>query len=186
MRAYFTASIVGKKYHLAKYNKIIGLFEKHGVTVDSGHILNTTEEQIRLETREERIKIQKKFESWITESDFVIVEATFPSISVGYEIALAVHRDKPVLVLYAEGDAPSLITHNEEDKLVVQKYTDDNLEEIITDFIDYFKGTNDTRFTFFITSKLASFLEKQGKAHHVPKSVYLRLLIEENMKKQKK
>jgi len=183
MHAYFTASIVGKKFHLDKYKKIIALFESRGVTVEKEHILSTTEEQIKLETREERLKIQKKFEQWVNNADFVIVEASFPSISVGYEIALAVHRGKPVLVLYSEGDAPSLITHNEEEKLVVEKYDSSNLTEIITDFIDYYKGANDTRFTFFITSKIASYLEKQAKKNNVPKSVYLRTLIQNDMKK---
>lgn len=181
MRAYFTASIVGKKYHLAKYERIIRLLSESGVEVVAEHILKTTEQQIHFETREERIKIQKKFERWVNEADFVVVEASFPSISVGYEIALAIHRGKPVLVLYSEGDPPSLIINNEEEKLIVEKYTETNLQEIIADFINYFHGESDTRFTFFITSKIASYLERQAKKNNVPKSVYLRNLITHDM-----
>jgi len=185
MRAYFTASIVGKKYHLANYKRIIELLKKNNVEVTADHILNTTEEQIHFETREERIKMQKKFEDWVNDADFVVVEASFPSISVGYEIALAIHRGKPVLVLYSEGDPPSLIINNEEEKLIVEKYTQSTLPEIINDFINYFRGESDTRFTFFITSKIAAFLTKQAQKHKVPKSVYLRYLIMQEMKKEK-
>ncbi len=185
MRAYFTASIVGKKYHLANYKRIIALLGSRGVDVVADHILNTTEEQIHFETREERVKMQQKFETWVTEADFIVVEASFPSISVGYEIALAIHRGKPVLVLYSEGDPPSLIINNEEEKLIVEKYSPTNLDEIIDDFINYFRGESDTRFTFFITSKIAAYLEKQAKKNKVPKSVYLRQLISKDMRERK-
>ena len=184
MQAYFTASIVGKRYHAEKYKKIVSLFQTKGVTINADHILNTTEEQIHFESKKDRIAIQKKLESWITDADFMVVEASFPSISVGYEISLALHRGKAVLVLYSEGDPPSLIMNNEEERLVVEKYTETTLPEIISDFIDYWRGSNDTRFTFFITSKIASYLEKQAKRTNVPKSVYLRNLIQEDMKKQ--
>jgi len=184
MQAYFTASIVGKRYHLDKYKKIVSLLQKQGVTINADHIINTTEEQIHFESKTDRIEIQKKLENWINDADFIIVEASFPSISVGYEISLALHRGKPVLVLYAEGDPPSLIVNNEEEKLIVEHYTESTLPEIISDFIDYWRGSNDTRFTFFITSKIASYLEKQAKRKSVPKSVYLRTLIQEDMKKQ--
>jgi len=182
MHAYFTASIVGKKYHLDNYLRIISLLQKKGVVVAAEHIIDTTEEQIHFESKEKRIEIQKKLENWIMESDFVVVEASFPSISVGYEIALAINRGKPVLVLYSEGDPPSLIIHNEEAKLIVEKYTSTNLSELIDDFINYYRGESDTRFTFFITSKIASYLEKQAKKNKVPKSVYLRYLINQDMR----
>ncbi len=114
----------------------------------------------------------------------MVVEASFPSISVGYEIALALHRGKPVLVLYSNGDPPSLMDNNEEQKLVSEKYTSATLPTIIDDFINYVRGGSDTRFTFFITSEIASYLEKMGKKNKIPKSVYLRNLIAADMKRK--
>lgn len=182
MKAYFTASIAGKKYHFDNYRKIIDILLENGVDVAADHIVRATEDSIRLETREQRIKFQKKLEGFVNTSDFMIVEASFPSISVGYEIALALHRGKPVLVLYSEGDSPSLIVDNEEERLVVEKYTPNRLEEIIKDFINYVKGGSDTRFTFFVTSEIASYLDKVAKKSKVPKSVYLRNLIVRDMR----
>jgi len=184
MRAYFTASIVGKKYHLANYQKIISLLKDKGLDVTSDHILNTTEDHIHFESREERLKFQKKLEGWINAADFMVVEASFPSISVGYEIALALHRAKPVLVLYCEGDPPSLITDNEEDHLACEKYTPTTLPSIVNDFVNYVRGGSDTRFTFFITSEIAAHLEKMAKKHKIPKSVYLRNIIIQSMGKR--
>jgi 2'-deoxynucleoside 5'-phosphate N-hydrolase len=183
MIAYFTASIVGKKYHLDNYQKIINHLKSHGFTVLSDHIMQATEDNIRIETKSERLAFQAKLEKWITSSDIMIVETTFPSISVGYEISLAIHRNKPVLMLYSEGDPPSLLAHHPDDKFICEKYTNETVNEILDDFIKYVSGTSDTRFTFFLTSELSSYLENISKKRKIPKSVYLRQLIEEDLNK---
>jgi len=182
MKAYFTASVVGKKYHLADYERIISIIRSREIDISADHILKANEAKIRIESKTDRIAFQKKLEGWILSADFMIVEASFPSISVGYEIAFALHRAKPVLVLFRE-DAPSLITDNEENHLLVQKYTSETLPGIIDDFINYVRGGSDTRFTFFITSEIGAYLEKMSKKTKVPKSVYLRTLITQDMKK---
>src|SRR3990172_4236242 len=109
MTAYFTASIVGKKQYEPNYLAILHLLEQKHINVLANHILNTSENEIRLETREERLDFQDKLDSWISQADFVVAEVSFPSISVGYEISLALHRGKPVLVLYSNGHPPSLL-----------------------------------------------------------------------------
>lgn len=111
----------------------------------------------------------------------MIAETSFPSISVGYEISLALSRGKPVLILYSSGNAPTLLAHHRDEKLICEKYTDDTLEDIIKDFLNYVQGANDMRFTFFITSEIASYLEKISRDKKIPKSVYLRRLIEKEM-----
>lgn len=185
MQAYFTASIAGKKHYLKHYLAIIDYLKSKGITVLSDHIIKAEEATISLETKAERLAFHKKLESWIDNADFMIVEATFPSISVGYEISLAVHKGKPVLALYSQGDPPSLIFNNEEDKIVCEKYTEHNLHEIINDFINYVRGGSDTRFTFFVSSDITSYLSKMAKKNKVPKSVYLRYLIQQDMRKSK-
>ncbi|MFZ5845197.1 MAG: nucleoside 2-deoxyribosyltransferase [Patescibacteria group bacterium] len=183
MLAYFTASIVGKKYHLEKYQKIIDLLEERGIEVIAEHILGTTEDQIRLQGKRERLAFHRQLEDWINSCDFMIAETSFPSISVGYEISLALHRNKPVLILYSEGDPPSLLDSHESEKIVCEKYTLATLLGIINDFLLYVRGSGDTRFTFFIGSKQASYLEKIAKKERLPKSAYLRRLIDQDMQR---
>jgi len=177
MHAYFTASIVGKKYYLDNYLAIIQLLKSQGITVTSDHIINTDESTIHFETREERLNFHNKLEHWINEADFMVVEATFPSISVGYEIALALHKGKPVLALYSQGNPPSLINNDENERLVCEKYSLKTLLNTVSDFIKYVQGNTDTRFTFFINSEIASHLTRISKKRRLPKSVYLRNLI---------
>lgn len=182
MKAYFTASIAGKKDFLTDYQKIINHLRTKNCEVISDHIINSTESEIRLETREDRLKFHKQLETWVAECDFIVAETSFPSISVGYEIALAQYFFKPTLVLYKTGDPPSLLAHHENEKIVCEKYSVENLSDLIEEFINYVRGSSDSRFTFFISSKIAAYLDKISKIKKVPKSVYLRNLIEKDIK----
>lgn len=184
MRIYFTGSIVGKKYYLNNYLKIVGIVKKDKHQIIEEHIIKGNESQLRQENKHERLKFQSQLDKWINNCDCMIAETSFPSISVGYEISLALSRGKPVLILYSSGHAPTLLAHHHDEKLICEKYNDDTLEDIIKDFLNYVQGTNDMRFTFFITSEIASFLEKISQNKKIPKSVYLRRLIEKEMNKK--
>lgn len=157
------------------------LLEK-GHHVESDHIINTTEDQIRLETKKKRIAFHTHLVKKIRSCDFMIVEASFPSISVGYEISVALHLGKPVLILYSEGDPPALLAHHEDEKLICEKYSNDTVKGILDDFLGYVEGKQDARFTFFITPDINQFLDVVSRKQKVPKSVYLRKLIEKEMK----
>ncbi|MEK7544229.1 MAG: hypothetical protein AAB557_05135 [Patescibacteria group bacterium] len=182
MTIYFTASLVGKKDFQKNYLAIIGYLTSQGHSVQADHILNTTESEVGLQTREARLAFHKKLEGWIQHCDCMIAETSFPSISVGYEVSLALQYNKPVLILYSIGDPPSLFAYHDSEKLVCEKYTLSNVEETIDNFINFVHGNADTRFTFFITPKIAGYLDKVSQTKKLPKSVYLRHLIEQDMK----
>ncbi len=184
MKAYFTASIAAKEKYVANYGKIIEILKNRKHTVISDHIMNTTPEDIQMVNREERLKFHKKIEKWIQSCDFLIAETSFPSISVGYEISLALRMGKPVLILYSEGDAPSLLAHHNDDKLVCEHYTPSTLRQIIEEFTQYIEGKMDLRFTFFITPDIVQYLDHISRKHKLPKSVYLRNLIKEDMREK--
>lgn len=181
MIAYFTASVVGKRYHLAYYKKIVELIGSHEIEAIADHILNVEEADINLQSKHERLAFHNQLEKWINSCDFMVVESTFPSISVGYEISMALHRNKPVLLLYREGDPPSLMAYHKDEKLICERYTDKTLAGIIEDFINFAHSGNDHRFTFFITAQIAAYLEEKARKEKLPKSVYLRKLIEKDI-----
>lgn len=184
MQAYFTASITGKKQYLVNYLKIIDYLKSKGYQVISDHIIKTTEDYIRPLGREERLKYNESIERWIKNSDFVIVEISYPSVSVGYEISLGLSFGKPILILYTEGDPPSLLAHHKAENLICEKYSMETLTEIIDDFLDFTRSAADTKFTFFINREMVSFLDKVSVKDKIPKSVFLRRLIEREMKRK--
>ena len=185
-KVYFSASITGRKHYLANYLKIVELLKSRKYYVISHHITDANETAIAMETKEDRLKFHKQLEKWIGSCDFMIAETSFPSISVGYEISLALQLNKPVLILYSEGDPPSLLAHHKDENLVCEKYTLDTVKDIIEDFINYTQGTADIRFTFFITPEISLHLERISKEEKMPKSVYLRKLIERDMENRSK
>lgn len=182
MIAYFTASVVGKKNLLPQYHSILSILEKKGVQTIADHILDVKEADIHLQTKEKRLHFHSQLETWINSCDFMIAETSFPSISVGYEISMALDRNKPILILYNEGEPPSLFAYHESQKIICEKYTPSTLPSIIADFLHYVRDEEDARFTFYLTSTQAKHLEKQGKKNQIPKSVYLRQLIEADIK----
>ncbi len=65
-------------------------------------------------------------------------------VSVGYEIYLALQRNKPVIILHSVGDPPSLIGEHMNEKLVCEKHSPATLSDIIDDFINYIKFIQDS------------------------------------------
>jgi hypothetical protein len=183
MNIYFTASISGKKHYLSNYLKIIEILQKDRHKVTFEHIIEASENQIDMETHEERERFHKQLKKWIVGADCVVVETSFPSISVGFEISLALNLGKPVLLLHTN-EGPTLLSSYSSEKLFCEKYTSSTINDVIEDFLLYVEGSVDSRFTFFITSSIAHFLEKISRDKKIPKSVYLRRLIEKQMKEQ--
>lgn len=181
MNVYFTASLSAKEKYLNYYKAIVAHLESCGHKVIYDHILNATEKSITMETRDERLAFHKKLLRWIQDCDCMIVEASFPSMSVGYEVGLALRNGKHVLIMYSEGDGPSLFAHHNDERIITEKYTFPHIQQTIDDFLRYVRKHDDVRFTFFLPSRLMNFLEDSSKAKKVPKSVYLRELIEKEM-----
>jgi hypothetical protein len=54
---------------------------------------------------------------------------------------------------------------------------------LIKDFLRYVEEDKNTKFTFFMSPKYTRYLERVSVEHQVPKSTYLRGLIEADMLK---
>jgi hypothetical protein len=182
MNIYFTASLAGKDHYIKNYHAIVDNLKAKGHAVISDHILESTESEVQMSSKDERLKFHAKLEKWLKGCDFIVAETSFPSISVGYEISLALQMNKPVLILYSEGEPPSLLAHHHNDKLVCEKYDLMNVQNILVSFMDYIQGKGEMRFIFFITPQIGMYLDEIAKNEKVPKSVYLRKLIERDMK----
>jgi hypothetical protein len=186
MKVYFTASIAAIDQLRTNYMSIVDYLRSHGHTVVADHILESTEDKISHKTREERLKFHQQLEDWIKNADCMIAETSFPSISVGYEISLALKLGKPVLILYSKGDPPSLLAYHKDEKLLTERYTPAHVGETIKNFLSFVQGKSDMRFTFFITPSIAAYLEDVAREEKLPKSVYLRKLIEGDMRERRK
>lgn len=181
MKIYFIGSISGKEKYLENYQKIVGTLESQGHTVIE-NTLKPSQEYVYDEiTDDEKVKYYKQVLKWINKADVVVAEASHSSLSVGHEISVALEKSKPVVVLYTEGNAPHFLEGITSDRLIIENYNMNNLASVLNASVDYASDQQDTRFNFFISPKIANYLDWISKSKRLPRAVYLRNLIEDHM-----
>ncbi len=180
MRVHFMTAVYGNQ---ELYAKIVATIESLGHDLVTRHYLERRVEDIKNESSAESELYAKKVHQWIRKADVVIFEATKPDVSVGFELALALNMMKPVIVLYHKDAAvrPFSLQGINSDKLQLLSYDDNTLEETLTLALEYALETSDVRFNFFISPSIGIYLDWISKNKKIPRSVYLRTLIERDM-----
>lgn len=181
MRIYFTASLTGKKDFGEEYRKIVSTMESMGHQVYSEHILKNDPEKVLVQSREQTAAAYKEISRQLKSSDLVVIESSFPSTAVGYEISLALENSKPVVVLHQKGKKSFLLEGKVNDRLQMVPYSADSLKEVLEKAIKKAEGMVDVRFNFFVTPQILSYLDWIAKNRKIPRAVYLRRLIERDM-----
>jgi hypothetical protein len=121
----------------------------------------------------------------INKADIVIMEISGHSMSMGYILSKALEINKPVIAMYKEDMEPVFIAGMDDPKLILAKYTQPNVEKTIWESIKKAKSLIDVRFNFFVSPKILTYLDWVGQKRMIPKSVFLRNLIEREMKKDR-
>lgn len=180
MKIHFMGALDGQ---ISDYKKIIEIVKKHNHELLTDHVLTRSMEEIRNETPSEAELYVKRSHRWMKKADVIIFEVTKTDASIGYEIATTLNMMKPVIVLYNEekGIIPHALKGMESDKLQVLGYTDRTLSELIPLALDYAQDTVDVRFNFFISPSIGNYLDWIAQNKKLPRSVYLRNLIEKDM-----
>ena len=185
MKVYFSAAIVQKDKFGSYYDRIVKSLKNNGHQVFEDTTKVDLQEALRKDDNE-RIAYYKQVLKWIAQADVVVLEVSFPStLHIGHEISLALEKGKPVLALYAKGHEPAFFLGKEDEKLFWTEYTKDNLEEELKSTLEMAYDSADTRFNFFISPSQSAYLDWVAKNKKIPRSVYLRDLIQKDMDKSK-
>jgi nucleoside 2-deoxyribosyltransferase len=180
MKIVFVASHSQKNELDQYYERIVKFLEGKGHSVASGGLFGKSSDSDM--SHEEREVWYKKSLGEISRSDLVVVEISYPSTAnVGHELTYALEAGKPVIALYREGRDPVFLSGRADEKLMLFSYKDDDLEGILASGIDYASSVQDVRFNFFISPSIGRYLDWISKSKRVPRAVYLRKLIEEDM-----
>ncbi len=188
MKIYFSAALYAKDKYGKYYEQIVKTLESLGHTVQHDQITgkSNTVELVNNRTEAERDAFYKSLLKWMNQADIVVIEASFPSsLNIGHEITLALEKGKPVVVLYKKGAGSMFLNGIHSDKLFLVEYDEDNLVETVKDSISYAKDQSDTRFNFFLPPSLMSYMDWVADKRKVPRSVYLRELIERDREKNR-
>ena len=185
MKIYFSASRLYKEEYLANYLKIESVLKESDCQVmDNINITPSPSGYKMSET--DRKRLYRLMVRNMDKADFCVFEASYPStLHIGHEITLAMDKNKPVIVLYTKNHEPILFRGMDNDKVRWIEYSNDDLEKLLNQAIEEAKKHMDVRFNFFVSPKILNYLDWVAQKRMIPRSVFLRNLIEREMKKDR-
>ncbi len=135
MNIYFACSITGGRDDEAIYMKLVEALQVAGHAVPTAMLAGPEVNQ--LESRAHPAEdVYLRDTAWIEAADAMVAEVSTPSHGVGFEIAYALHRGKPVLCLHhAERTVSKMITGNTMAGLSVRAYQN---EEQAISLLEFF------------------------------------------------
>ncbi len=101
MNIYFSCSITGGRDDQHIYQQMVEFMAAQGHEVPTAHLSKA--EVLEDERVISPLDVYRRDEKWVNECDVLIAEVSTPSHGVGYEIALALLQEKPVLCCYQAG-----------------------------------------------------------------------------------
>lgn len=140
MNIYLSGAIAAGRQKVAIYQQIAGIVHSLGHRITSPQVADPN---VTNDGKGEPIDPQEIYlrdMQQLNESECMIAEVTIPSLGVGYEIATALHQNKPVLCLYDLVESPkrisAIISGHTSPLLTLQGYSQDNLSELIQTWLD--------------------------------------------------
>ncbi len=195
MKVHFACSTSELDKYKENYRKICSLIK------GMGHVITRDwlEEAIQIVENNaintlDRESVYNKVTSSIFSSDVVVVEGTVTSFSVGHQVTLGLSKNKPILFLIAKkssGKKPAKVKNSflsglTSPLLKVVEYDDNNLAEIINDFLNNNGGRPVIKFNIVLTKEIESYLDWVSFTYGVNKSEFIRNLILKNMREDDK
>lgn len=186
MKIYFAASTAAQSELREVYTAIIKQLELSGhevlkswVVIDTQHTSSATSPR---ETLKQQIKL-------IEASDIVIIEATTPSLGVGYLLAQALSDRKPILCLYPEAADDEVLSDGirgaTSSLITLKKYTVSSLYKILEDYLKDIDLNRLQKFNFVVSRDILAFIEKGALEEGKSKSEFLRdKIVRELMDKE--
>lgn len=164
--------------HLAKNN--IMLSDKLLKWTDK----KTVEKIYDLSQQESAQAYQKSIEM-VKRADVVMMEVSGHSVSMGYLISKSLDLCKPVIAFYKKGTKILFLRGISNPKFKLVEYDKKNIGTLLDQGLEEAKKEIDVRFNFFVSPKILAYLDWIAQKRMIPRSVFLRNLIEKEIKKEK-
>ncbi|MEN8253095.1 MAG: hypothetical protein ABFQ62_01825 [Patescibacteria group bacterium] len=182
MKFYFCASARGHKKLKEDYLGICGVMEEMGHQNLDDLATTVNPDSFYEGSHGDQIGHYERTIKNVKLSDVVVLELSTHSLSMGYIMQKALESGKSVIALYQGDNYPHFALGIDNDKLQIIEYGKDNLKESLKNALEFAKDQSDIRFNFFISPTIANYFDWIAKNKRIPRSVYLRRLIEADMK----
>ena len=124
MQVYFSCSLTGGRQDQPMYAAIVNHLAALGHHVLTAHLASA--DVMAEEAVVDPVAVYRRDTAWVEECDAMIAEVSTPSHGVGYEIAYALDRHKPVLCCYRAGARVSkMILGNTVPQITIRAYRDE-------------------------------------------------------------
>lgn len=185
MKIFFNASLTGKKLYLSNYLAIINQLKNLGHTIISAPVKTSELTKASQMSQQQAERYYEDLMKSIAAADVNVFEVSYPSTGIGHEIAVSLHKGKPVIALYVKGKNPYIFDTVIDEKLQVLEYQINELDTLLEDAIEYATTQQDARFNFFVSPEIQRYLDWVAKYRRTPRAVYLRELLEKDMRENK-
>jgi hypothetical protein len=178
----FLAPIYATVPYRGNYSSIIDYLAKQGHSVN--HLLSITQQALASYNQENKDKLILNFHKNIRQCDLAIAECSIPSINVGYEISLAIHHEKEVIILKSIEPETAVTSSNllcPDKNAYIYEYNKTNLISTLKEALQFIAPKKHKKFNLLFTPAMTDRLNYISRKKNLPKSVYIRQLIEENL-----
>lgn len=185
MKVFFTTTPRFKEDNMGNVKAIFKTIEELGYKHVSDYIVKVDVDEFYKINKEGRPPYYDEIMSSLKKAEIVVFEASLPSIGVGHLLNEALVEGKSVIALHLKDKFPFFLGGIKNDKLLIEEYNLDNLKELLKGLLRDAKDQIDVRFNFFIPPTIEVYLDWICKHKKLPRSVFLRKLIEDHMAKNK-
>lgn len=185
MKVYFSTSRFYKEENIENYRAIVDVLNESGLDFFDGSSITLSKLGYKMPDKDKE-NLYKSVVKMMDKSDLCIFEASYPStLHIGHEITLALEKNKPVIVLHTADREPLLFKGMKNVRIKWIEYDSSNLKQLLLEAVEEAKKEVDVRFNFFVSPKILAYLDWVAQKRMIPRSVFLRNLIEREMKKDK-
>lgn len=173
--------------NLQTYKQILDLLDSLGYPPVTRHILGVDPDQVAHEDTPDLVKYARRSYRWMGQADVVVIEISRISVSIGFEISLALFRfNKPTIVLYKEVNEAvfgGLLGMQElADSLQIRSYDDyDSLKSELFEGLEYAFRSRPQLSNIKINYQLKKYLDWLAAFHGVQRASYVRELLTRDM-----
>jgi hypothetical protein len=182
MKIGFLAPINGLKQYGDVYLSIVSFLDKKGHDVI--HPLSVNETILLNWNSQQRDDFFIDYYSRVNKCDLLLAECSFPCINMGYEIANAIQQGKEIIILKAKDAEMSLQNFDpmySKKNIYIYEYLKHNLQETLEEAIAFNPSQKYKKYNILFTPHMVAKLNEIAKKKNLPKSVYIRQLLEKGL-----
>lgn len=192
MKVHFACSTSELDVYSKNYLDICNIIREQGHTITRDWIKNavsTLSDYKKGKYKVDRVEIYNKTVQSILASDFVVIEGTISSFSIGHQLTLALSKNKPVLyMMYRDaGENKNKLQNNfvhgvNSPLLTVAKYSSiEDIKKILTNFFNNNSSVS-TKFNIVLNKEIDNYLDWASFYYKMNKSEFIRDIINKHMK----